>query len=164
MTASLETSWSTPSPKPPLTRDSSVSAHRQRQAARRAAVYDDTVRRLSRRMQRPRDPIRDPRRRSETLGAEPSDHVREGRTVPPNDEEMADRSASPARHTRSVVALIDAFVDEYNHRRPHRSLGRTIPAVAYKRQHLTLNQNVGYQPRFKSNETPGPGVRGFPMS
>ena len=29
--------------------------------------------------------------------------------------------------------LIDVFVDEYNHRRPHRSLGRTTPAVAYQR-------------------------------
>ena len=27
--------------------------------------------------------------------------------------------------------LIDWFVDEYNHRRPQRSLGRTTPAVAY---------------------------------
>lgn len=29
--------------------------------------------------------------------------------------------------------LIDRFVDEYNHRRPHRSLGRATPAVAYGR-------------------------------
>ena len=26
---------------------------------------------------------------------------------------------------------LDAFVDEYNHRRPHRSLGRTTPATKY---------------------------------
>ena len=32
-----------------------------------------------------------------------------------------------------LQALIDVFVDEYNHHRPHRSLGRTTPAVAYQR-------------------------------
>jgi hypothetical protein len=32
-----------------------------------------------------------------------------------------------------VQALLDAFVDEYNQRRPHRSLpGRATPAVAYQ--------------------------------
>lgn len=32
-----------------------------------------------------------------------------------------------------LQALLDAFVDEYNHRRPHRSLGRATPAAAYQR-------------------------------
>lgn len=32
-----------------------------------------------------------------------------------------------------LQALIETFVDEYNHRRPHRSLGRATPAVAYTR-------------------------------
>ena len=32
-----------------------------------------------------------------------------------------------------LQALVDVFVDEYNHRRPHRSLGRATPAVAYQR-------------------------------
>jgi transposase InsO family protein len=32
-----------------------------------------------------------------------------------------------------LQALTDAFVEEYNHRRPHRSLGRATPAVAYNR-------------------------------
>ena len=32
-----------------------------------------------------------------------------------------------------LQALIDCFVDEYNHRRPHRSLRRTTPSVAYTR-------------------------------
>ena len=133
-----------------------------------------------------------------------------------------------------LQTLIDTFVDEYNHRRPHRSLGRATPAVAYNRlpktgpagsnvgphyrirhdridetgavslrrggrmhhigigrahkgitviliindldirvintntgellRHLQLNPNTGYQPRFKTKETPEPGVRGFPMS
>lgn len=142
---------------------------------------------------------------------------------------------SPQPNTiEQLQTLIDVFVDEYNHRRPHRSLARATPAVAYTRlpktgpkgsktgphyrvrrdridqtgavsirragrmhhisigrQHkgvpvilliddlnirvintdtgellrtLTLNPNIGYQPRFKSNETPEPGVQGFPMS
>lgn len=35
--------------------------------------------------------------------------------------------------TKELQNLIDAFVDEYNHRRPHRSLARATPAVAYNR-------------------------------
>jgi transposase InsO family protein len=37
------------------------------------------------------------------------------------------------RSINELQALIDTFVDEYNHRRPHRSLGRATPAVAYTR-------------------------------
>ena len=141
----------------------------------------------------------------------------------------------PQPETRDELqALIDTFVDEYNHRRPHRSLSRTTPAVAYNRlpktgpagtdvgphyrirhdridktgavslrrggrmHHISigrahkgqavtlliddldirvintdtgellrafeLNPNIGYQPRFKTQETPEPQVRGFPMS
>jgi transposase InsO family protein len=32
-----------------------------------------------------------------------------------------------------LQTLLDAFVDEYNHRRPHRSLNRATPAAAYQR-------------------------------
>jgi len=32
-----------------------------------------------------------------------------------------------------LQALLDQFVDHYNHRRPHRSLARTTPAAAYQR-------------------------------
>lgn len=35
--------------------------------------------------------------------------------------------------TAELQRLIDNFVDTYNHRRPHRSLGRTTPAIAYRR-------------------------------
>ena len=35
--------------------------------------------------------------------------------------------------TGELQALIDVFIDEYNHHRPHRSLGRATPAVAYNR-------------------------------
>ncbi len=30
-------------------------------------------------------------------------------------------------------------------------------------RHLTLNPNIGYQPRCKTHKTPEPQVRGFPM-
>jgi hypothetical protein len=35
--------------------------------------------------------------------------------------------------TAELQTLLDAFIDEYNHRRPHRSLDRTTPAAAYQR-------------------------------
>ncbi len=35
------------------------------------------------------------------------------------------------RQLAELQTLLDQFVDDYNHRRPHRSLGRTTPAVAY---------------------------------
>jgi len=41
-------------------------------------------------------------------------------------------TAQPAaRNLDELQTLLDTFVDEYNHRRPHRSLNRTTPAVAY---------------------------------
>jgi transposase InsO family protein len=146
---------------------------------------------------------------------------------------LAAQHPQPATRDQ-LQTLIDAFVDEYNHRRPHRSLGRTTPAVAYTRlpktgpagtdvgphyrirhdridktgavslrragrmhhigigrahkhtpvilliddlnirviatdtgellRALTLDPDIGYQPRFKTQETPEPQVRGFPMS
>jgi transposase InsO family protein len=39
----------------------------------------------------------------------------------------------PPRTIAELQDQIDAFVDEYNHRRPHRSLGRATPAIAYHR-------------------------------
>ena len=38
----------------------------------------------------------------------------------------------PARTLEDLQAQLDAFVDEYNNRRPHRSLGRVTPAAAYQ--------------------------------
>ncbi|MBL8778873.1 MAG: IS481 family transposase [Acidimicrobiales bacterium] len=38
----------------------------------------------------------------------------------------------PARTLEDLQAQLDAFVDEYNNRRPHRSLGRATPAAAYQ--------------------------------
>ncbi len=45
---------------------------------------------------------------------------------------LRSRSPQPATVDQLQI-LIDGFVDEYNHRRPHRSLARTTPAVAYTR-------------------------------
>jgi transposase InsO family protein len=42
------------------------------------------------------------------------------------------QTPQPATHAQ-LQTLLDAFVDEYNHRRPHRSLARATPAVAYGR-------------------------------
>lgn len=43
-------------------------------------------------------------------------------------------TARPPAHTvDQLQAHLDDFTDEYNNRRPHRSLGRTTPAVAYRR-------------------------------
>ncbi len=39
----------------------------------------------------------------------------------------------PAASIADLQALLDDFVDGYNHRRPHTSLGRTTPHVAYTR-------------------------------
>lgn len=39
----------------------------------------------------------------------------------------------PAADLAQLQALLDEFVDEYNHRRPHTGIGRTTPAVAYSR-------------------------------
>jgi transposase InsO family protein len=43
------------------------------------------------------------------------------------------RAKPPAATNKDLQTLLDEFVDEYNHRRPHRSLGRTTPATAYTR-------------------------------
>jgi len=37
----------------------------------------------------------------------------------------------PARHLPALQDQLDQFADEYNHRRPHRSLDRKTPAAAY---------------------------------
>ena len=48
-----------------------------------------------------------------------------------------------------LQTLIDAFVDEYNHRRPHRSLGRTTPAVAYQRLPKTGPAGTDVGPHYR---------------
>ena len=46
---------------------------------------------------------------------------------------MALCSTPPTRRITQLQTLINDFVDEYNHRRPHRSLNRSTPATAYTR-------------------------------
>ena len=61
-------------------------------------------------------------------------------------------TAEPAPTTiAQLQTLIDGFVDEYNHRRPHRSLGRTTPAVAYTRLPKTgpAGSNLGAHYRIR---------------
>lgn len=43
------------------------------------------------------------------------------------------RAQPPADTLDQLQAQLDTFTNEYNHRRPHRSLNRTTPAVAYHR-------------------------------
>ena len=59
--------------------------------------------------------------RAEELPAEPPHHLRQGRTLPADAEEMAGRQpVQPATLIAELQALLDAFVDAYNHHRPHR--------------------------------------------
>lgn len=43
------------------------------------------------------------------------------------------RAQPPATDLTELQALLDTFVEHYNHHRPHRSIGRTTPATAYTR-------------------------------
>ncbi len=55
---------------------------------------------------------------------------------------MAPRPTSPTRPLAQLQALLDAFVDEYNHRRPHRSLPhRATPAARYTTMPKALPAN-----------------------
>ena len=57
----------------------------------------------------------------------------------------------PSRTITELQTHIDQFVDEYNHRRPHRALDRTTPAVAYKRlpKDQPHNQGAGNHYRIR---------------
>ena len=57
----------------------------------------------------------------------------------------------PADTISDLQTLIDGFVDEYNHRRPHRSLNRATPAVAYQRlpKDHPHNQGAGTHHRIR---------------
>lgn len=58
------------------------------------------------------------------------------------------QTPQPTTHDELQV-LIDDFVDEYNHRRPHRSLGRTTPAVAYNRLPKTGPAGTNVGPHYR---------------
>ena len=61
---------------------------------------------------------------------------------------LAAQQPQPATITE-LQALVDAFVDEYNHRRPHRSLGRATPAVAYHRLPKTGPAGTDRGPHYR---------------
>ena len=73
-------------------------------------------------------------RRPEELPTQPPHHLRQGRAVPADDEEVASRPTRPADHARRAPGTArPVFADEYNHRRPHRSLPhRATPATALR--------------------------------
>ena len=68
------------------------------------------------------------------LPTRPSHHLRQGRTVPTDPEELAAAQPGQPSTIDQLQALLDVFVDIYNHRRPHRSLPhRATPATIYAR-------------------------------
>ena len=101
-----------------------------------------------RRPQRLRSRAPPTRHRPEELPTQPPHHLRQGRTLPADHEEVATRPARPAHHDRRAADPARPFVDEYNHRRPHRSLPhRATPATAYTRP------TQGHPDRDRSTDT-----------
>ncbi len=122
-----------------------VQAHlpRSRRSARHPSLDADRQRHgLHRPTGRPRPPggrngfeQRTPRlaRRPEELPTQPPHHLREGRALPADDEEVAARPTRPALdHPRAPGPPRPLPPTEYNHHRPHRSLPhRATPATLY---------------------------------
>ncbi len=68
------------------------------------------------------------------------------------------RARPPAATISDLQALLEEFADEYNHRRPHRSLGRTTPASAYTRLPKTgprTGPTIEYRIRHDRIDTSG---------
>ena len=59
----------------------------------------------------------------------PSPDLRKGRALPPDAQEVPGRPRGHHDQEAAPSARLDRFVDYYNNVRPHRSLGRTTPAV-----------------------------------
>ena len=58
----------------------------------------------------------------------------------------------------SALAVLAPFIiDDLDIRVVNKTTGEFL-------RQLTLNPNIGHQPRFKTKKPPNPGVRGFPMS
>ena len=71
--------------------------------------------------------------RPEELPSQPPHHLRQGRALPTDHEEVAAAQPDQPSTIAELQTLLDPFVDEYNHRRPHRSLPhRATPATAYR--------------------------------
>ena len=83
-------------------------------------------------LQRTGDRATQARDHPEELPPQPPHHVRQGRTVPTDPQEVATRPTRPTGQHRRTPALLDTFTEVYNQRRPHRSLPkRSTPATAY---------------------------------
>jgi transposase len=102
--------------------------HRQRHGLHRPTDRHRTPRRP----QRIRAATADLERGPEELTPRTPHHLRQGREVPADPEEVAARPTPAPSTIAELQTLIDAFVDEYNQRRPHRSLPhRATPATLY---------------------------------
>jgi len=55
----------------------------------------------------------------------------------------------PAHTLAELQALLDAFVDTYNHHRPHTSLGRRTPAAVYNLLPKTGPDGIGAGPHYR---------------
>ena len=56
---------------------------------------------------------------------------------------------TPANDLNELQALLNEFVDTYNNHRPHRSLGRTTPAAAYRRLPKTTPEHNSADVHFR---------------
>lgn len=63
-------------------------------------IYTTPVRRRPRRTQQTRDILHRQQHQPETLPATPPNHLREGRTLPTNNEELAESTTQPTHHNR----------------------------------------------------------------
>jgi len=112
-------------PPPPAT---GPRVHPDRQ---RDGLHHPPVRRQGR-PQRPGDRTPAPWRGPEERPLQPPHHLRQGRTLPTDPQEVARRPTVQPSTVAELQALLDAFTDEYKHRRPHRSLPhRAPPATVY---------------------------------
>ncbi len=96
------------------TRLSCIGAQRQRR---------DLHRIVPRRSRRPGDRTRRARHHLQTLPALPPPNLRQGRTVPPNRQEISHRNTS-ARSITELQTLLGTFRSYYNDIRPHRANNR----------------------------------------
>ena len=55
----------------------------------------------------------------------------------------------PAETTRDLQTLIDEFVETYNHRRAHTSIGKVTPAAAYNRLPKDQPHDAGAEPHYR---------------
>ena len=101
------------------------------------------------------------RHRLQALAARAPPDVREGRALPPNAQEVPPGPAPP-RTIAGLQAQLDAFVAYYNEVRPHRSLGRRTPLVAFSAPPGGPTQAQGCRRSAALSHPPGQGPQGDP--